>query len=230
MVDGERLLFGFHGIWQGTAVLYDKKHQSRWLHITGECIEGRFDGRTLTAISGRHVQWREWLRDHPDSKVMQPHPTLARRYFTRRDARRGSDFFPSMFPGTIMDRDDRLELAALIYGVATSEGARAYPTERLRAHPQSLLEDTVGAVPIVLVFDRETGSTAGFDRRLDGAALELSVGGDGRIVDAASGSRFDADGFAVEGPLAGRRLTPLGMQSEWYGWFAAYPETSIWGE
>lgn len=231
LVDGERLLFGFHGIWQGTAVLYDRKHQSQWLHLTGECIEGRFEGRVLTSVPGRHVLWSEWKRDHPTTRVMAPHPRLASQYFTRRDAKRGNDFFPPMFPGTIKDVDQRLPLAELIYGITTADGARAYPIRRLKEHDSApFVMDHVGKTPVLLFFDRSTGSVSGYGRILDGEVREFEV--DGELVrDTRSLSHFNADGFAVDGLLRGRRLAPIfGVQAEWYGWFAAHPDTSIWGD
>ncbi len=115
-VVAETLLeFGFHGIWQGTAVIYDKGTRSHWLHLTGECISGRHKGKQLKPIPGRHVQWWEWKRDHPDTRVMAQLPGFEKRYFPRANARRGHDYFPPMFPPTIHSKDARL---------ATLEGDR----------------------------------------------------------------------------------------------------------
>ena len=65
--------------------------------------------------------------------------------------------------------------------------------------------------------------------RMVGRALrEFRRASDGLLVDAASGSRFDRDGLCIEGPLEGKHLPPVtGVQAEWYGWFATYPQTSV---
>ena len=226
------LEFGFHGIWQGTAVIYDKGTRSLWLHLTGECISGRHKGKQLKPIPGRHVQWWEWKRDHPDTRVMAPVPAFEEQYFPKINARRGHDFFPSTFPSTIHSKDARLAPSALLYGIVAGDAARCYPFARLLdADSPRVINEMVGDVAVVVLFDPETRSAFGHGRRLGDTTLILEQDAAGRLRDPVSGSLFDRDGFAVTGPLKGQRLPQLhSMQAEWYGWFAAYPNTSIWGK
>ena len=227
--ESERRFFGFHGIWQGTAVLYDRKTQSRWLHLTGECIDGDYDGATLTPIAGRHVEWREWVRDHPDTKVMQPIEADKKLYFGGGGARRGSRFWPEGFLPTIESRDPRLLPTALCYGVVVDEHAKAYPFSRLKRDPDGLVLDQVGDVPIVVVYDRDPGSAVAYDRRLGKLTLEFERTESGDLREVESGSVFNRAGVCVEGLHETRRLKPLfALQAEWYGWFAAYPHTAVW--
>lgn len=52
----------------------------------------------------------------------------------------------------------------------------------------------------------------------------------GAIVDAATGSEWNALGFAVTGDLAGRRLTPVvSVNHFWFSWAAFRPATRIYG-
>jgi len=51
-----------------------------------------------------------------------------------------------------------------------------------------------------------------------------------KIVDKETGSQWSVEGVAVAGPMAGKKLTRLDCHlSQWYGWSAYFPETSIYG-
>lgn len=230
IVNGRQLTFGFHGIWQGAAVLYDRQTQSKWLHLTGECIEGPLKGTTLKAVPGRHVLWSEWKRDHPDTEVMGEEQRFVSRYTPSEWARRGLDYFPKGFLPTIETTSDVLSASALCYGIKTSAAAKAYPFETLMHVEDGVLNDQVGNVPVVVVVDKATGSAAGHGRTLDGEVLEFERTADGLLRDRKTRSIFNRDGFGVSGMHQGRRLpTVVGLQAEWYGWFAAYPATSVYG-
>jgi hypothetical protein len=230
VVNDQQLTFGFHGIWQGVAVVYDRQTRSVWLHLTGECIEGPFKGTTLKAIAGRHVLWSEWKRDHPNTQVMGEEQRFKSRYFPTESARRGLDYFPRGFRSTIQTTSELLSPSALCYGIKTPAAAKAYPFDALAHLEDGLLNDRVGDVPVVVVFEKGTRSAVGHGRTLDGKLLEFERTPEGLLRDKKTGSVFDRDGYGVSGPLKGDRLpSVVGVQAEWYGWFASYPDTSVYG-
>lgn len=230
VVDGRVLHFGFQGIWQGTAVLYDRETGSLWLHLTGECFKGPLKGTFLKPIPCRHVPWEAWKRDHPDTEIMAPIQRHVFDYLEFTSARKGMDFFPGPFFPTIKRRDVRLEASALVYGIVADGVARCYPFRTLlRSALPFAINDMVGGVPVVVAFDRQTQSAIGHGRRLDGRTLEFVLDDRGRLRDELTGAVFDIDGVGVEGPFEGRRLPRLhALQAEWYGWYAAYQDTEIW--
>lgn len=226
--NGQRLTFGFHGIWQGVAVLYDKQTRSLWMHLTGECIDGPLEGATLKPITGRHVQWWEWRRDHPETQVMSEDNTFRDRYFPEQASRRGKDFFPPEFNPTIDDRDARLPPSALCYGIKAAGAVKAYPFVALMNAEQGVVNDVVGETPVVVIFEPLTRSAAAHSRQLGDNTLVFQRAADGLLVDAASGSHFDRDGRCIDGEYKGRQLPEVfGVQAEWYGWYATYPETEL---
>lgn len=233
LIDGTRHTFGFEGIWQGTAVLYDHQTRSIWMHLTGTCIEGKHEGVVLERLdTGRHTTWRDWLTLHPDTDVIARDPRWMNRagdtgYFAREGARSGSAFLPPTFGQTIHDRDDRLEPHALVYGVVVGKTARAYPFHRLES--AGLAEEVVAGVPVTVWYDRRARSAAAFDRRIGDVTLTFALDSKGVIRDAATKSRWTLDGVCVEGARLGVRLKPLrGLMAEWYGWFANHPQTTLW--
>ncbi len=227
VLDGERLTFGFEGIWQGTAVLYDRATSSLWMHFTGECFEGPLKGRRLPALAaGRHTTWGAWRRAHPGTDVMAPDPRFERSYFLREQCRSGAAFLPPDFPPTIQSRDPRLPLEELLLGVRLPGQARAYPLARLAAGG-GVVEEEAAGVPLTVWYDAAQRSAAAFDRRLDGVTTSFQRVPEG-FRERGSGSVFDLEGLGRSGPLAGRRLTrPEQLLTEWYGWFAHHPATTI---
>jgi hypothetical protein len=229
VVDGKRLTFGFEGIWQGTAVLYDHQTKSLWMHLTGECFAGRQKGTFLARLrSGRHTTWIDWRNTHPGTDVIRPDPRYSRRggdrgYFTRSGAESGSNYLPVTFGPTIQTKDDRLRPSDLIYGVVVKGSARAYPFDRMPA----VIDERVADTPATVWFDRQSRSAAAFDR----GRHSFAVVSPGLREDKETKSRWNMDGQCVAGPLKGKRLTPLhGLMAEWYGWFAHHPGTSVWAE
>ncbi len=211
-------------------MLYDKQTMSHWLHITGECIQGELKGEVLKAIPGRHMLWSEWKRDHPDGELALPNPKFAADHADKTAARRGLDYFPPMFPSTIQTRDKRLALSDLCFGVKAGETAKAYAFNTLAKLPDGLVNDVVGGLPVVVVFDKATFSAAGHGRTLAGKSLTFERTEEGHLRDKESGSIFDRDGLctSTSGEYQGRRLPAIhGLQAEWYGWYATFPKTEV---
>lgn len=232
-IRGNRLTFGFEGIWQGTAVLYDHQTRSLWMHLTGECFQGTFKGLFLMPISsGRHTTWADWRKTHPGTEALAEEPWLLdprgeHGYFTREGARSGHAYFPDTFPGTIEDEDERLARSALVYGVLVGRTARAYPFERLRAKP--VIEERIGGVEATVWFDGTSRSAGAYDRKLQDRTLTFRRIGPGTFQDAQTKSRWSMEGTCTSGPLKGAQLERLrGTMSEWYGWYASYPETTLY--
>jgi hypothetical protein len=74
----------------------------------------------------------------------------------------------------------------------------------------------------------QLGTLVAFDRRLGDDVLAFDLR-DGLLVDRRSGSHWNPFGQAVDGPLAGERLTALPMDTPY--WFAAAAfatDTRVW--
>jgi hypothetical protein len=233
VVRGERLLFGVEGAWQGTATMYDRSSGSVWLHLTGECVSGPFAGRVLRRVpTGRNTTWEEWLATHPDTEVMAREerwlrPADGLGYFSRAGAQSGIDHFPPEMRDTLEWRDARLPRAALVYGLVADGAARAWPFERL-GHTR-VVHERVGQTDVTLWFHGPSRSAAAFDRRADGRLLSFEVGPGDTFLDSGTGSRWNLEGSCVQGPLRGTQLVPLeGLRAEWYGWYAAHRDTTLW--
>jgi hypothetical protein len=126
--------------------------------------------------------------------------------------------------------DTRLAPRELVVGIAAGGAAKAYPL-RLLAE-QSVVNDTVGEVPVALVVGADGRSVRCFERTVDGEALELFLKPDAEsftLLDAESGSEWDFSGQAVNGPLAGRRLNQVQVLKDyWFDWKNYNPNTRVY--
>ena len=229
VLSGKRLTFGFEGVWQGTAILYDRDTGSLWMHFTGACFEGPRAGQTLKPLpTGTHTTWAAWRREHPETDVMAPDARFASRYFKREQSRSGDPYLPANFEPTIAPRDPRLGLGDLLLGVRAGTATRAYPLGRLAETP-GVVEETIDGIPLTVWYAAGSRAACVFDARIDGRVRSFERRGE-TFHEQETGSRFDLEGRCVEGALLGRHLERVpSLLTEWYGWFAHHPETTLFG-
>lgn len=228
-LDGQRQFFGFHGIWQGTAVLYDRETHSNWLHLSGECIEGPRKGARLPPIPGVHATWAEWKRMHPETDVMAPDAKSESKYFPRESAERGLTYFPDGFLKTIQKRDKRLGLTDLCLGVRVANEAMAFPFAELNKLPGGVLQNELAGTGLLVVHEGATRTTSAFVREHPEGRLEFELTENPlELYELRTKSHFSRAGLGIRGPLAGWQM-PLAecLQAEWYGWFALHPDTKL---
>ncbi len=129
-----------------------------------------------------------------------------------------------------MSWDDRLPHNEVILGVRVGADSRAYPLDELVA-VGGVVNEMVGEEPIAVFVDSASSLSAAFSREVGGRVLDFRNVGEERleIVDRQTGSTWTSEGRAVSGPLQGESLTFVtSFISEWYGWSAYHPGTSIY--
>jgi hypothetical protein len=91
-----------------------------------------------------------------------------------------------------------------------------------------VIADELNGLPVVVFGERENSYALAFHPVVEGHLLQFSVEG-GEIIDSTD-SRWDLNGRATAGPLVGSRLPFVtSFVTEWYGWVAYHPQTSIYG-
>ncbi len=219
VVDGEPLTFAVYGLHKGTFVMRDQETGTIWAHVTGEALAGPHAGRRLEQVPVHMTAFVTWLGSHPDS--LAPHPSAL---VTPRQVAPGQSELGPKFRASMPTWDRRLPDRTLVLGVRVTGGARAYVVDPDHPGPR-LLQDEVAGVPLVLLARPGTFPVA-FDRRLGAEVVDLRLA-DERIVDA-TGSVWDPEGRAIDGPRAGEALRFLPSRLiDWYAWAAYHPESQI---
>ncbi len=193
-----------------------------WSHLDGAAVAGELVGAQLEIRALQTTTWGSWLKEHPETTV--PALDTGYGYYRPEIGRQGLN---RTFLDTLPALDERLSENALVIGVLAGNEARAFP---LQALPDDApLQDVVGGVPVVILEDAGGIPSVAYHRALtDGRTLDFERR-DGAIIDRQTGSRWNSLGLAVDGELTGVQLAFVtSFFTEWYGWAAFHPETSIY--
>ena len=237
---GERVLdFGTSGgLYRSAMVMYDRQTESLWAHFLGEAVVGVLTGSRLKAHPVATISWGDFRRAHPQSWVLSRDTGHDRPYgqnpYPGYDDVRSSPF---LLRGKV---DGRLAAKTRVVGVRRGTDALAVTLDALE--DRRVIERSVGGQRVSVWFKpgtasaldatsvaagRDVGATGVFDPVLDGRRLRFRPSGDW-FEDGETASRWDILGRAIEGPLAGRRLTPVEhVDTFWFAWAAYLPHTTI---
>ncbi len=233
-VDGRVLDFGTTGrLRYSNLLMYDRQTESWWQQADGAAVIGEYTGTELSLYPAVVAPWGR-VRDRPGIRVVSQRTGHSRPYGS--NPYRGYDN-PANFP-FLLDRGVWADLevstqSPLERAVVTEAGDERFVLgySTLRERRAVNLE---GADPATAVFwepgtasaldtselarGRDVGTANAFLRELDGRTLTF-VFENGAIRDTNTGSVWNALGEAVEGSLAGRRLSPAPTVQHF--WFSA---------
>ena len=220
-------------------IMWDRQTESWWQQFTGEAIIGSLAGKRLRFVPASIVSFSDFEAAYPGAKVLSRGTGFNKDY--RRNPYPGydrADLPPSLFAGS---PDDRLQPKERVVGVTVDGVDVAFPFAILRS--EKVVNYTVGGQDVVVLFKPDTrsaldqssiqtskdvGATGVFVPVVDGRKLTFRADGES-LVDNETGSVWSILGRAVEGPLAGERLTPIIHGDHlWFAWGAFKPDTLIY--
>ena len=222
MVAGQRLTFDMWGLDSDVFIMRDRETGTLWAHLTGLASRGPLAGSRLDMIPVPLMTWGQWKELYPQTLVLSPDTAY-------------SQYYRSVRLGVFNDReaqfgDSRLPANALLVGVEAQGEFRGYPLDVL-SQAGGVVNDVVNGEHIVVVFNSDTQTGIAFSRRVNGVTLEFDRAPSAgfALVDRSSGSRWDVQGRAMDGAMAGNVLTFVpSFITEWYGWSAYHPETGLY--
>ncbi len=114
-----------------------------------------------------------------------------------------------------------------VLGVTCEGKFRAYQLSEMPGGV-SVINDTFGEVPVVIIVDQANNYAAAFEATVGDQSLMFSTDGQ-KIMDATE-TVWSTKGEGLEGPLAGIQLKPAAyFTTEWGNWSSLHPDTSIYG-
>jgi hypothetical protein len=225
-LEGRTLSFRLAGINNQNFIMQDQETGSWWQQVSGEAILGPLKGKRLTRVFHDELSFRAWVGERPEGRVLVPASDTAWKRFSENwedsTARRPVRVHAQL--------DNRVPPRTVIFGIEIGGADKAYPQDRVLA--QAPLHDRVGNQPVVLLVGPDGKSVRAFEASLDGREVELvrpPEGPPGEVLDVATGSRWSFRGEAREGPLKGRRLTPVYLLKDyWFDWMTYHPRTGLY--
>ncbi len=222
---GERpFTFGSSGLlYRSNKLMYDRPTNSLWNQLTGEPVAGRL------AQSGIHLErlpvvvttWGEWKSEHPNTLVLDPEKTGFDRNYEKSPY---EDYFASketMFP--VWLKNDRLSMKEVVFALIVDGRPKAYPIDVLKR--ETLIHDEVGGRKIVLVTHPQSGAT----RAYMSSAKRFTNSGRGRLVEEGNGAVWKVEEESLVAETGETLPRIAGHNAFWFGWFAFFPTTEIYG-
>lgn len=225
--------------------MYDRTSESVWLQVSGRAIKGTMLGNAVKSQPLTNTTWKKWKQLYPNTLVMTPDTPYVK-YYTPRGAKsyRGTKKgFPAQYFRTSMvQADDRMSPWDMLLGVILEDpkAEKGKPTASYHCFPLTALKQAGGVLQekvrgqeIVAFFDEENDTATAFSSVIDGKRLTFTTKKTEdatHFEDKETGSLWDFEGRAIEGKMKGKALTRLDSHlSEWYGWAAYFPSTTIYG-
>lgn len=241
--DGNTYTFGSSGmLYRSNKLMYDRQTQTLWNQLTGEPVLGPLTVQevSLEILPVVLTTWADWLVQHPDSKVVDIDTGFQREY---EPGAAYAHYFSSpdtMFP--VAQRSDLLDAKAQIYALRVDGIAKAYPLDNLIQ--ERVINDMVGETAVLLITSSDLLEVTGSSRLIsqvtysNGAtvrAYERSahtfvLGDDENSLVDENGRIWQITEETLTGP-DGETLPRLGGHlAYWFGWYAFFPETLVYGQ
>ena len=239
-LEGVVLDFGTSGrLRNSDLIMWDRQTESWWQQLTGEAIIGQLSGHKLIFLPAPIISWADFKTANPQGQVLSKDTGFGRNY--GRNPYAGydqADNPPFLFRG---DLDGRLLPKDRVLALTIGDTDVAFPFTILEA--EGVVNYSVNNQDIAVFFkkgttsaldassissSRDVGATGVFESNLDGRKLTFHADGD-KFVDDETSSVWNILGQAIDGPLAGEKLTPVvHSNSFWFAVAAFKPDTQIY--
>jgi len=244
VLDGKNVVFGTSGLlMDNNLVMYDRSsEETLWSQMGLRGVCGARDEVGLELYPVVETTLEGWKQRYPETTVLTRNTGHSRDYnrypYGTYDQLNNSQL---LFPQNVVD--NRLPLKAMVHGIEHDGIARAYSLDSLAALGDRVaLNDEINGRPVVVVYDRESGSVVTFDRRasvfkrngklknrmfafevIDDAS-DLDGPSSFLLRDRRSGTIFDLTGRPVSGKWADRleygslQQVPRAYTVFWFAW------------
>lgn len=133
---------------------------------------------------------------------------------------------------SVEEADKWIEDNELVLVIIYKDVKRAYPFQILVWH--EIVNDVIAGDPILITYCPLCGSSIAYERVLDGEPVEFGVSGklynsDLIMYDRKTDTYWSQiDGLAILGPLTGRVLTPVSVDTVvWRDWKKGHPDSEV---
>ena len=238
-IDDERVQFGTSGfLYLSNKLMYDRKTNTLWRQFTGEPVVGALadSGIKLSLFPVVVTTWEEWVTAHPDTLVLDNDTGIYPPYLYLPEDDPTSFYYryrnspDTMFP--VRRRSNVLETKAIVLGLRLEGQPKAYPLDRLVE--DVLVNDDLGGTALVIVTDTKARAARVYRRGAHNFVAPPAQGddeGSRAILDEKGNLWRVTEEALVKVNEPSQRLERLpSHMAFWFGWFAFFPLTQVYGE
>ncbi len=215
-------------------LMKDHATGSWWSQLDGACRVGPRAGQNLPTVPGVVTTWRRWRELYPGTRAIVPDGEVTGYdYEQPAGGPRYAQYLEDDKLMGVPPFDERgLRRKAWCVGLSHGGEAIAWPYNALDLL-DGPLEDVVGGLPVVVLWEAAHRTAWVYRRQLDGQTLAFSeplgdAPADAALLETGSGSHFDAAGRGLDGPFEGRQLAPAGaIEVLWFAWAVFHPGTRL---
>jgi hypothetical protein len=222
-VNGKPETFRLVGMDHFNAMFEDQTTKSWWRQVTGEAIAGPLKGNQLEEIPSRQASLTSWLRDHPNTTILQPDSNYKEDY----------DDLAGFDKGTVKSHLEKRDssswkMKSWVVGLKVKGFEKAYDWNDLVK--TYFIQDTLGSEPVLLLLENDTSSFHAFSRILHGQTFFFQQDITTRqLTDTGTHSVWNPDGHCISGPLKDNQLEIVAAYQEfWHSWKQFHPNTTIY--
>jgi hypothetical protein len=229
-------------LFRSNKLMYDRQTNTLWNQLTGEPVIGELAGEEirLGLLPVVLTSWEQWLKQHPDSQVLDIHTGFGLDYSP--GVAYGSYFNSAETVYPVGQRSNQLGSKEQIYALRVNEVPKAYALNSLIA--EEVVNDTLGETTLVLISSGRQVNVAGTTllgedviysagaevRAYERGQQTFSPGPEEDLVLDSSGQEWQVTEGALIGPDDQRLPRLNGHLSYWFGWYAFFPNTLVYPE
>jgi hypothetical protein len=208
----EPFVFGSSGfLYRSNKLMYDQATHSLWNQFTGRPVVGPFTGSgiELAVLPVTIATWRDWLAQHPDTKVLSLETGYQRDYTPGQPY---GDYFASdelMFP--MLVADERLAPKDYVFALRADGRQQAWSLDEFSGG--RVINAEVGDLPVVLIGDAATRTV----RAYRSGGREFVAGSDPTTL-VADGQTWRVQEETLVAPDGARLERLPGHIAYWFAW------------
>jgi hypothetical protein len=223
MINGTRQTFRLVGARHYNAIIEDQTTGSWWYQATGEAAVGPMAGTKLNDVYYEQSTLGAWLNKHPGSLILQPDTHFTADY----DDLKNYDRKQPVDKDSTLKNKDSLVRKSWLVGVIIDKQPKGYNWRKLEK--VRLLNDQVGATPLLIALENDSLTFHAWNRRIDGKDLSFKIDTAGQLTDKETASVWDWDGLCTAGVEKGKHLTKVQAYQEYrHSWLHFHPTTLFW--
>ncbi len=236
-IDNINLDFGTTGrLRYSNLIMYDRQTETWWQQATGEGIAGKYSGHSLKFIPSLFMSWNDALIRYPKAMVLSTNTGWNRPYGTNPYSGYDSGT-PFLYRGVQPPKtSENLNTLDRIITVSYKDKFNHYSYKSLQQ--EHVVNDILGEDSIVIFWSGGTASALDSSQIKNGrdvgtANAFLSIAenreldfyfDEGVFKDKQTNSIWDHTGYALSGPMEGKKLELIaGTQHFWFSASAFFP-------